>query len=79
MKKLILSVALIAIVGMSFSACKNDSKDSTTTEAVAMTEYQCPMHCEGDKTYTDADVKCPVCGMGLKAVEHKTDHVHQDN
>jgi protein SCO1/2 len=69
MKKLILSVALVAIVGMSFSACKNESKDSTTTDAVAITKYQCPMQCEGDKTYTDADVKCPVCGMGLTLSE----------
>jgi protein SCO1/2 len=66
MKKLILSVALVAIVGMSFNSCKNESKDKTKTEEVALAEYQCPMKCEGDKRYTDKDVKCPVCGMGLK-------------
>ena len=30
--------------------------------------YQCPMNCEGDKTYAEAG-KCPVCNMDLKAVE----------
>ena len=32
--------------------------------------YQCPMHCEGDKTY-DKPGKCPKCGMELKKVEAK--------
>ncbi len=30
--------------------------------------YQCPMKCEGDKTY-DKPGKCPKCGMELKKVE----------
>jgi hypothetical protein len=79
MKKIVLSAALVAIVGMSFTSCKNESKDKTKTEEVAMTEYQCPMKCEGDKTYTDKDVKCPVCGMGLKEVEHKNEHSNHDD
>ncbi len=29
--------------------------------------YQCPMKCEGDKTYTEAG-NCPVCKMNLKEV-----------
>lgn len=29
--------------------------------------YQCPMKCEGDKTYDKAG-KCPNCNMNLKAV-----------
>lgn len=32
--------------------------------------YQCPMKCEGDKTYSDKDTKCPVCEMGLLKSEH---------
>jgi hypothetical protein len=32
----------------------------------ASKEYYCPMHCEGDKTYSQPG-KCPVCGMNLKA------------
>jgi|JI10StandDraft_1071094.scaffolds.fasta_scaffold11973_4 hypothetical protein len=30
--------------------------------------YQCPMKCEGDKTYAEAG-RCPVCNMDLKEVE----------
>lgn len=30
--------------------------------------YQCPMKCEGDKTYAEAG-KCPVCKMNLKEVK----------
>ncbi len=29
--------------------------------------YQCPMKCEGDKTYK-APVNCPVCNMHLKPI-----------
>jgi hypothetical protein len=35
---------------------------------LAMSVYQCPMKCEGDKTY-DAKGSCPVCEMDLKEVE----------
>lgn len=31
------------------------------------TVYQCPMKCEGNKTY-DAPGKCPVCNMHLAPV-----------
>ncbi|MEE4260333.1 MAG: HAD-IC family P-type ATPase, partial [Bacteroidales bacterium] len=31
-------------------------------------DYYCPMHCEGDKTY-DKPGDCPVCGMHLKKEE----------
>ncbi|MFT5238789.1 MAG: protein SCO1/2 [Flavobacteriaceae bacterium] len=71
MKKVMFSIALIAAIAV--IGCKNEVKDKTKTEEVALTEYQCPMKCEGDKTYTDKDVKCPVCGMGLTQMEH-SDH-----
>jgi transcription initiation factor IIE alpha subunit len=35
---------------------------------LAMTHYQCPMKCEGDKTYNKKG-SCPVCEMDLKEVE----------
>ena len=43
-----------------------DKKKSDIT-AVA---YQCPMKCEGDKTY-DKPGKCPKCKMDLKKMEKK--------
>jgi len=50
--------------------------DSTAEDkdAIAEVKYQCPMKCEGDKTY-DKPGKCPVCGMDLKAVNEE-DHDH---
>ena len=30
--------------------------------------YQCPMKCEGDKTYSE-EGKCPECNMALKKVK----------
>lgn len=41
------------------------SKAKKVTPAAAV--YQCPMKCEGDKTYTKPG-KCPVCNMNLKAM-----------
>ena len=35
---------------------------------VAMSAYQCPMKCEGDKTY-DKEGLCPSCKMDLKEIE----------
>lgn len=35
--------------------------------------YQCPMKCEGDKTYP-APGKCPVCGMKLNELVENTGH-----
>ena len=32
------------------------------------TKYACPMHCEGDKTYTEPG-DCPVCGMHLVPID----------
>jgi Cu2+-exporting ATPase len=32
------------------------------------TKYQCPMKCEGDKTYTE-EGRCPTCNMHLQQVE----------
>ena len=49
--------------------------------------YQCPMQCEGDKTYHEAG-SCPECGMDLEKIsgddgdghDHDHDHDHdQDN
>lgn len=35
---------------------------------VAMSAYQCPMKCEGDKTY-DEQGACPACKMDLKEIK----------
>ena len=35
---------------------------------MAMTAYQCPMKCEGEKTYVE-EGDCPKCKMDLKEIE----------
>lgn len=45
------------------------------TSATAEVHYQCPMKCEGDKTY-DQPGKCPVCGMDLVAVNEEMHEAH---
>ena len=43
------------------------------------TQYACPMHCEGEKTY-NKPADCPVCGMHLVPVDElkgKNNDAHQ--
>lgn len=42
----------------------NHQKSVTAKHAHIKGKYYCPMHCEGDKTYSHAG-NCPVCGMDL--------------
>jgi protein SCO1/2 len=64
MNKLILLLAVLS--SMLLGSCGNegnhDGKDSS---------YQCPMECEGDKTYA-TQTSCPVCKMDLEKVEQST-------
>ena len=100
MKKVLLSVAIIAAIG--FTSCTSEKKadkeevkiekvqkeemnhDKMDHDKMAVAEYQCPMKCEGEKTYADKDHKCPVCKMDLKEVKQEdgekskeeTEHKH---
>lgn len=38
-------------------------------------KYQCPMKCEGDKTY-DKPGNCPVCNMKLVSVPGRESSIH---
>ncbi len=44
------------------------SRPPTTPAPAPAAAYFCPMKCEGDKTYPDPSVRCPVCHMKLKPV-----------
>jgi len=86
MKKLILSIAVVLMIGFTVTSCKSDAKketeevktevkeetkeavEETKQEEVAMATYQCPMKCEGDKTY-DKPGQCPTCKMDLAEVK----------
>ena len=60
MKKLFISCIILVSVSFSIASC-----GSTEAKTAA---YQCPMKCEGDKTY-DKPGNCPVCQMELKEVK----------
>ena len=82
MKKLLFSslfaLALLSSCANSSEKPKTDSlKDTIKTPAavvpaagtpVAEVKYQCPMKCEGEKTYA-APGKCPMCQMDMKEVK----------
>ncbi len=51
----------------------NTHSKSNKKRETGNTDYYCPMHCEGDKTY-DQPGDCPVCGMHLVPVGSKGAH-----
>ncbi len=65
----VLLFVIITVFSMSavVAQTKPETKEKHANHAV---QYQCPMHCEGDKTYDKAG-KCTVCGMALKKVDTK--------
>ena len=76
MKKIIFSAAIalafLSSCGSNSSNTKSDSTAGVSNPAsgtnVAAAKYQCPMKCEGNKTY-DKPGKCPVCQMEMVKVE----------
>ncbi len=80
----IIFVVLLA-VGATFVACGDKSGKSTQSEQAAeqgkeyTSAYICPMHCDGSGS--DAEGKCPVCGMDyVQNKDHKADeHDHDDH
>ena len=61
--KIILSMALAVFCFTAVNAQSTKAQTKKLKTATAL--YQCPMKCEGEKTYTKAG-KCPVCNMSLK-------------
>ena len=64
----IFMTAALAILSISLFAHSSSKDNVKIQEAkiISDTVYQCPMKCEGDKTYDKAG-KCPICNMNLKA------------
>lgn len=77
MKHLKSALMIIAAI-FCISTVNAQTKKSKTVKHQHAMAYQCPMKCEGDKTYAKAG-KCPVCNMNLKAVakEHATTAMYQ--
>lgn len=61
MKSIIISTFLL-FSAISISSCGSSKEDSKTGV------YQCPMKCEGEKTYPESG-SCPVCNMDLKEIK----------
>src|ERR1044072_3786586 len=80
MKKIIFS----AVIALAFlTSCGNSEKSKPASDSpaiptanvpagggtqIAAVKYQCPMKCEGEKTYDKAG-KCPMCQMDMKEVK----------
>ena len=103
MKKLIVAIAFVLMVGFTVTSCKSEKKEGNDPEKEVVKEaeeevikdavenedenkmmavaiYQCPMKCEGDKTY-DSPGQCPTCKMDLKEVKSDGDaeeHEHEE-
>ena len=52
---------------LAFQSCNSDKKSNLDTSQV----YQCPMQCEGDKTYHEVG-SCPICKMDLRPIEQSS-------
>jgi len=67
-------ILILIVVAFYFSACK-ETKDNNSD---VVTMYQCPMQCEGDKTFEHPG-HCSVCNMKLKpAIEEPSKVVSTD-
>lgn len=53
------------VVTSLFTSCNSGSEKFSS--------YQCPMKCEGSKTYNKAG-SCPVCNMDLEGVKSKNNN-----
>jgi hypothetical protein len=67
MKKILSALASRKHFAVPLISCSSstEQKQDTDSPSQQASLYQCPMQCEGDKTY-DKPGKCPVCGMDLK-------------
>ena len=77
MKKsiLILGTAMFLFMGsVALTSCQSNEEKTEVKKEAAV--YQCPMKCEGDKTY-DKQGDCPKCGMELKKVDDTKKDNHQ--
>jgi len=70
-KNIFLSIFLLTSLFL-FNSCSNSTIDKSKTE------YQCPMKCEGEKTYEQKG-KCPVCSMELKSTNASIETIKADD
>lgn len=63
--KYIKTLIILLFFTLSFSSCKNEKSTGSETAI-----YQCPMKCEGEKTFNHSG-SCSVCKMDLKPIVEK--------
>jgi protein SCO1/2 len=55
----------VFVMVMTLASCNSKKSEKVSDE---LTVYQCPMKCEGEKTYAESG-SCPVCKMDLQSIE----------
>ncbi len=68
-----LLMAFIALCLTTSLNAQTTKKKSTPKKVKTAMHYQCPMKCEGEKTY-HKNGKCPVCKMQMKPVKAAVAH-----
>ncbi len=77
MKRKTLIIALLLAVTAITTSCSGGEKENTEQNNESGT-YQCPMKCEGTKTYKRPG-SCPVCNMDLEKTEDHSAHKGHEN
>ena len=72
--KTLKSIFVILFVVMSFASCKNDKSNSGHNDLAI---YQCPMKCEGEKTFKEPG-SCSVCKMDLLQIKQKSTIINDE-
>src|SRR5690606_2563107 len=67
-------IMAVMLMFVAFSSCNSNKKSNGNRVEV----YQCPMQCEGDKTYEE-EGSCPICKMDLALVENSLQSVEDDH
>jgi transcription initiation factor IIE alpha subunit len=70
-----LLITAIAILSFSAADAQTTKKKTKFSKEKTAMHYQCPMKCEGDKTY-HKNGKCPVCNMQMKPVKATVAHAN---
>ncbi|PWK17657.1 SCO family protein [Xanthomarina spongicola] len=65
----------VFVLVMTLASC-NSNKSEKASDELAV--YQCPMKCEGEKTYSEAG-SCPVCKMDLQPIESEDSKILNEN
>lgn len=71
MKRIVLSLAVIAATLTIVSCANGADAETTQSQSLEKEQYTCPMHPE---VLSDKPGACPKCGMNLEKVEKHENH-----